>query len=84
LDIDLPIAFIIHGWYDNVDRTWLKQTAQDYIQYQNTNVCTVSWKPMAFNDYGVSARHTDGVARVTTQFIEYLVASGFPYHRMTV
>jgi pimeloyl-ACP methyl ester carboxylesterase len=84
LDLDQPVAFIIHGWYDNVDRAWLKETAQDYIRYANTNVCAVNWNAMALNRYGVSASHTDGVARITTQFVNYLVASGFKLDRMTL
>lgn len=37
LEKKLPIAFITHGWFDNANRTWIKQTIS------GTNYCWITF-----------------------------------------
>jgi pimeloyl-ACP methyl ester carboxylesterase len=84
LNVNRPIAFLIHGWLDDIQRDWMQAMARDYVRFTRTNVCVINWHPMSVNDYAMAAEKTDEVAKVATKFIKFLTPVGFKYENMTI
>ncbi|XP_063698095.1 endothelial lipase-like [Culicoides brevitarsis] len=73
LDFSKPVAFVIHGWIDNVNRTWVQETVKDYVKFVDTNVIAVDWNRLANYEYAISAmRNVHMVAAHLADFIKSL------------
>lgn len=71
-NFSLPIAFLIHGWFDSVNRTWMNNTMSAYIQNIDSNICGVDWTRLALTEYSIAATNTRIVAKQLVKFIRYL------------
>jgi pimeloyl-ACP methyl ester carboxylesterase len=79
-----PMAFVIHGWFDNVNRTWVKTIVADYTKYVDTNVCAVDWNRMARVEYSLAAASTPDVASFLVKFIMLLQSHGMALDKITI
>uniref|UniRef100_A0A182JEX8 Uncharacterized protein n=1 Tax=Anopheles atroparvus TaxID=41427 RepID=A0A182JEX8_ANOAO len=84
LDPSKPIVFLTHGWTDNVNRTWVKQTVADYIRLIGGNICAVDWSPLALVEYNLAARNTPKVGRYLGKFVQSLLPKGFSIQQVTL
>ncbi|XP_040174647.1 phospholipase A1 3 isoform X2 [Anopheles arabiensis] len=84
LDPSKPIAFLTHGWTDNVNRTWVKQTVADYVRLIGGNICAVDWSPLALVEYNLAARNTPKVGRYLGKFVQFLLTKGFSINQVTL
>lgn len=71
-NFSLPVAFLIHGWFDSVNRTWMNNTMSAYIQNIDSNICGVDWTRLALTEYSIAATNTRIVAKQLVKFIQYL------------
>lgn len=67
---DKPVVFIIHGWLDNANRSWVKQMTDDFITYLDVNVCIVDWHRLANYEYTIAAR--ENIHRVAQHIVSLL------------
>ncbi|XP_058063451.1 phospholipase A1 3-like [Anopheles bellator] len=84
LDPSKPILMLAHGWTDNVNRTWVKQTVADYIRLIGGNICAVDWSPLALVEYNLAARNTPKVGRYLGKFVQSLLGRGFNINQVTL
>jgi pimeloyl-ACP methyl ester carboxylesterase len=84
VNLSLPLAVIIHGWLDNVNETWVKNTVQEYTTFVETNVCVVDWKRLAQTVPFVAANHCDKVAAHVADFLKYFNSAGIAYNQVTM
>ncbi|XP_039431574.1 phospholipase A1 member A-like [Culex pipiens pallens] len=85
VDVSKPIVIITHGWTDNVNKTWVQETAKNVIKYQGSNVCAVDWNHLAKYRYYVSAiENVPKVSGYVTLFVAFLRDSGIPLDRVTL
>lgn len=54
VDVSTPIAFIIHGWEDDSNDTWVEDLTSLYVSKGEYNVITVDWTEPADLFYLVS------------------------------
>lgn len=54
VDISLPTIFIIHGWVDNSNGSWVEDLTDAYLTTEDYNIITVDWSPIANLSYFVS------------------------------
>lgn len=76
LDLKQPIAFLIHGWTENVDRHWVTDTMSEYIKHTTSNICAVDWARLALTEYTIAAGNTKHVANYLLKFISFLQSDG--------
>lgn len=77
IDVTKPVYIIIHGWLDNVNRTWVKNLENDLIKYQDVNVCSVDWSKLANYEYRYSAmEHVYTAGEFVAEFLNYLSSVG--------
>lgn len=84
LDFNNSIAFLIHGWTDSVNRTWMSNIIMDFAKYTNSNVCAVDWSYLALVDYNLAVKNTKIVANVLGEFITYLIECKFNKKEITL
>uniref|UniRef100_A0A182QPV8 Lipase domain-containing protein n=1 Tax=Anopheles farauti TaxID=69004 RepID=A0A182QPV8_9DIPT len=84
VDPSKPIVFLTHGWTDNVNRTWVKQTVADYVRLIGGNICAVDWSPLALVEYNLAARNTPKVGRYLGKFVQFLLSKGFSISQVTL
>lgn len=85
IDVYKPIVFITHGWTDNVNKSWVQETARNVIKYQGSNVCAVDWNHLAKFRYFVSAmENVPMVSGYLTLFVGFLREAGIPLSRVTL
>lgn len=85
IDLSKPIVFITHGWTDNVNKSWVQETATNVIKYQDSNVCAVDWNHLAKYRYYVSAiENVPMVSGYLTLFVGFLREAGIPLSRVTL
>lgn len=63
------VKFIIHGWMESANRTYMRAIENAYIQRGNYNIIGVDWQRPALNEYSISARNTKTVGRELANFI---------------
>ncbi|CAL4117705.1 unnamed protein product, partial [Meganyctiphanes norvegica] len=68
-DASKPTKFIIHGFIDNGNVKWLKEMAQELLDYGDYNVFRVNWGGGSLTIYGKATANT----RVVGLEIGYLV-----------
>lgn len=83
VDFSLPVVFLIHGWFDSKNRTWIYQTIEDYLLYQDTNICVVDWNRLALQSYAISAKNTKKVGHQLAKFITAMENNGMSLNRVT-
>lgn len=85
LALDKPITFIIHGWLDNANRSWVKLMTDDYITYLDVNVCIVDWHRLANYEYTIAARENiRHVAEHIVALLENIKSVGFHLDNITI
>ncbi|KFB41920.1 AGAP000687-PA-like protein [Anopheles sinensis] len=84
LDPSKPIVFLTHGWTDNVNRTWVKQTVADYLRLIGGNICAVDWSPLALVEYNLAARNTPKVGRYLGKFVQSVLKKSFSIEQVTL
>lgn len=84
LDFRLPLAFIIHGWYDNRNRTWIKEMTNDYLLFKDVNICICDWNRLALQTYSISASNTKKVGSHLGKFIKSLKNAGMSYGNISL
>ncbi|XP_058127264.1 lipase member I [Anopheles coustani] len=84
LDPSKPIVFLTHGWTDNVNRTWVKQTVADYLRLIGGNICAVDWSPLALVEYNLAARNTPKVGRYLGKFVQSVLKRSFSIEQVTL
>lgn len=76
--------FIIHGWYDNRNRTWIHEMTRDYLLFQDVNICVCDWNKLALQSYAISAGNTKKVGHYLGKFIKFLNNEGIKYNRVSL
>jgi pimeloyl-ACP methyl ester carboxylesterase len=84
LDLSKPMAFLVHGWFDDVNKTWVKTTIADYVKFVDTNACAVDWSMLARVDYAQAASRTQKVGQHLAKFIELLRDNGISFNDVTI
>lgn len=84
MDMALPFGFIIHGWFDAVNRTWMNNTINTYVENAQSNVCGVDWSRLALTEYSLAANNTRIVAKHLVNFINTLRNHGLTLDRVTL
>lgn len=84
INVKLPVVLIIHGWFDNHNRTWVQGMANIYQRHIPANVCTVDWSRLAMTAYKQSARNTRLVGQHLVLFLQLLQARGVHLNNVTV
>lgn len=77
IDPTKKIGFLIHGWIDSANRTWIREAASEWTKYQDINVFIVDWSRLANYEYTIAANtHTRSVGAYVAVFINYLTTLG--------
>lgn len=84
LNISLPVAFIIHGWFDSAHRTWVKSIVAGFLENTKTNVVAVDWNRLALQEYTLAADSTKDVGKQVGAFIQRLNQLGIPLRDITI
>ncbi|XP_065091318.1 phospholipase A1-like [Ochlerotatus camptorhynchus] len=84
LDVSKPIMFLTHGWTDNVNKTWVKDTVGDYIEHIGGNVCAVDWSRLALVEYNLAAKNTPKVGKYLAKFVKFLLKQGLTMDQVTL
>lgn len=63
VDVSLPIAFIIHGWEDDSNDTWVEDLTDLYVKNGEYNVITVDWAEPADMFYVASVEDVKSVGK---------------------
>ena len=85
VDLKKPFTFIVHGWIDNGNRTWIKNLTSSYWKFVDTNVCVVDWDRLANYRYDIAAKtNTKIVGNYIAEFIKGLVARKVDLDDVTV
>lgn len=84
LNISLPVAFIIHGWFDSAHRTWVKSIVSEFLENIETNVVAVDWNRLALQEYTLAADSTKDVGLHIGAFIKKLNQLGVPLSNITI
>lgn len=61
VDLSLPLAFIIHGWEDDSNDTWVEDLTDLYTKNGEYNVITVDWAEPADMFYVASVEDVRAV-----------------------
>lgn len=84
INIKLPVALLIHGWFDSYDRTWINGTATIYQRHMEANVCSVDWSRLSLTTYKQSAMNTRLVGQHLVYFLQFLQAQGLRLNDVTM
>lgn len=84
LNLTIPTAFLIHGWFDSVNRTWINKTMSSYVRHFHSNICGVDWSRLALTEYTIAADNTKIVAKYLQKFIEFLMENGMKLKQITL
>ncbi|XP_063706485.1 pancreatic triacylglycerol lipase [Culicoides brevitarsis] len=84
LNTKLPVAFIIHGWFDSAHRNWVKNIASAFLEHTKTNVVAVDWNRLALQEYTLAADSTEEVGEQVAKFITKLNDLGIPLKNVTL
>lgn len=84
INFALPTAFLIHGWFDSANRTWINKTMVEYTKRIDSNICAVDWSRLAETEYTIAAGHTKLVAGYLVQFIQFLQRYGLKLKNVTI
>lgn len=85
LNSSINVAFIVHGYIDNINRRWVRQTITNWIKYQDVQVCAVDWARLAAFEYSITANvNTYMVGDFLAVFIKYLMRNGFIIENMII
>lgn len=85
IDFTKPIMLVTHGWLDNHELSWIQQTAQDALQFIDTNVCIVGWGRLAkYNYFQAAKENTRLVSDYLTRFVDFLNQEGMPLDVITL
>lgn len=84
INFNLPVVFLTHGWFDSKNRTWIYQTLEDFLLYQDTNVCVVDWNRLALQSYAISAKNTKKVGHQLAKFIKAMENLGMDLNRVSL
>jgi pimeloyl-ACP methyl ester carboxylesterase len=84
LDLSKPVAFLVHGWFDDANKTWVKTTVADYVKFVDTNACAVDWSKLARAEYTLAASRTLEVGEQVAKFIELLQKNGVSLGNVTI
>lgn len=57
----IPLVFIIHGWKDSANNTWVEEIAQAFLKKGSYNIVVVDWLKPADREYYVAAGYVDDV-----------------------
>lgn len=76
LVVTKPIAFVVHGWTDNYERTWMQDLTSTYVSTQDANICSVDWSRLALREYALAASKTDEVGNYLGAVIQNLIDQG--------
>lgn len=76
IDSTKPLYIVVHGWLDNVNRTWVKDTVRDLIVFFDVNVCAVNWSKLANYEYIDTTQHVYVVGEYVAAFVDALVQFG--------
>lgn len=67
VNIQLPFKFLVHGWLDWGNNSWIQNMSYAYFERGDYNVIAVNWHNLAQQTYYVSAtRATRQVGRSAT------------------
>ncbi|KXJ70725.1 hypothetical protein RP20_CCG022310 [Aedes albopictus] len=84
LDVSKPLMMLTHGWTDNTNRTWMKETIADYIENVGGNACAVDWSRLALVEYNLAAKNTPKVGRYLAKFVKFLLKQGLTMDQVTL
>jgi pimeloyl-ACP methyl ester carboxylesterase len=84
LNLSRPVAFLVHGWFDDVNRTWVRTTIADYVKYVDTNACAVDWSLLARVEYTLAASRTVKIGERVADFIKILQSRGVGLDNVTI
>ncbi|XP_062544597.1 phospholipase A1 VesT1.02-like [Armigeres subalbatus] len=84
VDVSKPLMMLAHGWTDNVNRSWVKDTVADYIGNIGGNVCAVDWSRLALVEYNLAAKSTPKVGRYLAKFVKFLLKQGLTMDQVTL
>lgn len=58
---NLPFKFIIHGWIDWGNNSWIQNLSYAFLDLDNYNIIAVNWHNLAQENYLAAAQATRGV-----------------------
>ncbi|XP_053690861.1 pancreatic triacylglycerol lipase-like [Sabethes cyaneus] len=85
LDLQTPIAFIIHGWNSSSGEPHFEDMARNYSRFVNSNICLLNWSNLSRYEYDVAAQQSlQMVVAYFTRFLRFLNANGMSYTKVTL
>ncbi|XP_065088326.1 pancreatic lipase-related protein 2-like [Ochlerotatus camptorhynchus] len=85
IDPSKGVSLVIHGWLDDMYRSWFQQLVQDTLKFYGGNVCAVNWGHLArFNYYWAAVNHTMITSGYLTKFVQFLQTTGVPLEKITM
>lgn len=76
IDPKLPTVFIIHGYLDSKNSTWISQVLTKTLTFEDVNVCIVDWSPMSQQIYTIAASQVGRTGKQLAKYIQKLIAAG--------
>lgn len=76
LNNTLDLVFLIHGWTDSYLDDWVRTLVNQFVEYNDANICVVDWSRLAFMKYLLSAQATLPVGNYLGSFIQNLTDNG--------
>ncbi|XP_053696400.1 phospholipase A1-like [Sabethes cyaneus] len=85
LDLQKPIAFIIHGWNSSSSEPHFQDMAHNYSRFVNCNICLVDWTNLSRYEYDVVILQSlQMVVAYFTRFLRFLNTNGISYANVTL
>lgn len=85
LNLTNKVAFVVHGWVDSISGFWVNETINQWLKYQEINICTVDWNRLSSYEYTTAAsKNTRLVGRYLADFLIFLVSKGLKLNETTI
>lgn len=85
IDPKLRTVFVIHGFLDSKNSTWIGRLVTKTLTFEDVNVCLVDWSPMSQQVYTVAASQVVRTGKQLAKYMQKLIAAGsMSLDRMTV
>lgn len=85
IDPEKPLAILTHGWLESSTFLWVKEVVNDWLKYDDTNICVVDWQFFGLMEYTIAAKNTKTVGNYLSEFLKSVSKStGIPYSKMTL
>jgi len=85
LNLTLPVTFIVHGWIQSRNSTWVPLMASELLKFNDINVCVVDWSRLANYFYTIAVTpNVYNVANYLSLFLQFINSVDVSFDNVTL